>query len=90
MEIFKNGGLTNNQKALFLQSTGARFRRDAILKDRISYANSRLSNIKKEMGKIKRMTPGIQKFYNRYINYYNNVVKDSEDEQEEITKKYGY
>lgn len=42
------------------------------------------------MGKIKRMTPVIQKFYNRYINYYNNVVKDSEDEQEEITKKYGY
>ena len=71
-----------------MESTGARFRRDVILKDRISYANSRLSNIKKEMSKI-NMTPGIQKFYNRYINYYNHIVKNATDEQEEITNKYG-
>ncbi|WP_264537500.1 DUF6443 domain-containing protein [Flavobacterium sp. N1736] len=89
MEIFKNGGLTNNQKAQFLQSTGARFRRDVILNDRISYANSRLSNISKEITKVK-MTPGVQKFYNRYINYYNKIIQDATDEQDEITKKYGY
>ena len=90
MEIFKNGGLTNNQKASFLQSTGARFRRDVILKDRILYAKSRLANISKEMSKINKISAGIQKFYNRYINYYNNEVKNSEDEQDEITKKYRY
>ena len=86
----KSGALTNNQKASFLQSTGARFRRDVILKDRILYAKSRLANISKEMSKINKISAGIQKFYNRYINYYNNEVKNSEDEQDEITKKYGY
>ncbi|KOP39832.1 hypothetical protein DBB36_17145 [Flavobacterium sp. WLB] len=50
---------------------------------------SRLSNINKEMSKIKKMSAGIQKFYNRYINYYNNQIEQSEEEQDEITNRYG-
>lgn len=88
--IFKNGGLTNNQKASMLQSTGARFRRDVVLKGRISSAKSSLANIKKEMAKLGKMTAGTQKFFNRYINHYNKVVEDSTDEQYEITNTYGH
>ena len=73
-----------------LQSTGARFRRDVILKDRISSAKSHLSSIRKEMSKLGKMTAGTQKFYNRYINHYNKVVEDSTDEQDEITNTYGH
>lgn len=62
---------------------------DVILKDLISHASSKLSNIKNEIGRIKKMTPGIQKFYNRYINYYNDIIQDSKDEQNDITNKYG-
>lgn len=90
MSIFKNGGLTNNEKASMLESTGARFRRDVILKDKISSANSRLATIKNEMGKLGKITGATQKFYNKYINHYNKIVKDSTDEQEEITDTYGY
>jgi hypothetical protein len=82
--------LTNNEKASMLQSTGARFRRDVILTGRISNANSHLANIKKEMGKLGKITGNTQKFYNRYINYYNKIVQDSTDEQDEITNRYGH
>ncbi|WP_421802537.1 RHS repeat-associated core domain-containing protein [Flagellimonas sp.] len=90
--IFNMGSLTGNQMSAKMESVGARFRRDVILTDQISGAESSLKTVigaldglgnSKEDRNIKAALGGL-------INSINQSIKDAKKEQKDITKKYGY
>ncbi len=82
-----NMDLPGSQSSRLMESVGARFRRDVILSDNISGAQSSISKIN---GALKGVTDkGIRSTLQGLINAYNKRIDDAKKEQDEITKQYG-
>jgi RHS repeat-associated protein len=86
-----NRGGTNAGQGKLLESIGARFRRDVILDDTISGAESSIGTtqgILKGLGNGKE-DQGIRAALGNMISAWQQNIKDAKKEQDDITKKYG-
>lgn len=90
--IFNMGSLTGNQMSAKMESVGARFRRDSILNDQISGAESSLKTVQGALGGLgnSKDDRNIKDALGGLINSINQSIKDAKKEQKDITKKYGH
>jgi RHS repeat-associated protein len=90
-DILQNSSMSNNEKSSKLEVFGAKFKRDVILEDVASSANSVIESSQKALEDAKGTIaePHITSFLNNLIKVKKGVLQNARNEQAEITKKYG-
>lgn len=90
-KIFNMGHLTGNEMSAKMESVGARFRRDVVLNDVISGAESSISTIQNAIDGLGngKEDANIKAALGNLINNAQRTINNAKKEQEEITNKYG-